>query len=260
VKQPEAILVAGTGNLASHIVSQLSAIAGFKVFVKGTSADKTEAFIHKYGGSVFIPNTVANAGLPVLLCVPDSEIRQAAEQHLEFASCMIHCSGSTDIQALESYTDSAAVLWPVQTFTTGRAVSWKTIPICIESTNQISNEAVTALGNLLGGPLVSLSSVQRQKLHLSAVVVNNFTNQLATLAESYCRQNNLDFQLLLPLLSETAAKLESLTPEQAQTGPARRGDRVTIQKHLQLLQEQGNLKDVYQFMSDQIEQQYLVRK
>jgi predicted short-subunit dehydrogenase-like oxidoreductase (DUF2520 family) len=256
VKSCEPLLIVGTGNLAAHLLPQLSVESGFNVYVTGSSSHKTADFIKVNGGSVFNPIEFADAGLPVILCVPDSEIQNAAAQIVGFASCIIHCSGSTDISVLKNYTGSAAVLWPVQTFTFGRNVSWKSIPLCTESTDQISRGFVSKISSILGGPVCELSSNQRQKLHLGAVVVNNFTNQLVVLAKSYCQQNDLDFKMLLPLLNETVSKLETLTPEQAQTGPARRGDRITIQKHLQLLKEHSSLKDLYLFMSEQIKQHY----
>ena len=256
MKAREPLLIVGTGNLANHLLPQLSVESGFNVYVKGNSPEKTQSFIHSFGGSVFDSKTIGSIRLPVILCVPDSEIQNAAAQISSFASCIIHCSGSTEINVLKEYTDSAGVLWPVQTFTSGRSVSWKHIPLCIESTNQIATDFISKIISILAGPVCELSSSQRQKLHLGAVSMSNFTNQLATLAESYCLQNELDFKLLLPLLNETASKLEALAPEIAQTGPARRGDSDTIQKHVQLLNENKALQEVYTLFTKQIEERY----
>jgi len=256
VKLPEPLLIVGTGNLAAQLLPKLLAEKQHDVYVSGSTPEKTISFVKLYGGSVFNPNTTVTLKYTVILCVPDSEIKSAASCFVEFASCILHCSGSTDIGVLLEYTASAGVIWPVQSFTVGRTVFWSDVPLCIESTDKISKKCVFKITELLGGQVCELSSVQRQKLHLAAVVVNNFTNQLAVLTESFCQQNKLEFKLLLPLLIETTLKLEKVAPKQAQTGPARRSDQNTLQKHLNLLEDNASLRAVYKLMSEQIDKQY----
>ena len=92
----------------------------------------------------------------------------------------------------------------------------------------------------------------RLKYHLSGIIASNFTNHLFALAKNYCDTNNIDFDLLLPLIKETTNRLDLYEPSAMQTGPAIRGDEATIEKHLQLLNDFPQLKNVYKMMSESI--------
>jgi predicted short-subunit dehydrogenase-like oxidoreductase (DUF2520 family) len=95
---------------------------------------------------------------------------------------------------------------------------------------------------------------ERLKLHVAAVLVSNFTNHLYTLAEAYCQKEGLQFSELLPLIQETANRLTHTPPAQAQTGPAIRFDNETIQKHLHLLAQHPHLQQIYQMLTESIQQ------
>jgi hypothetical protein len=90
------------------------------------------------------------------------------------------------------------------------------------------------------------------KLHLAAVFCNNFVNHIYVLTEDYCKKETIDFKLLLPLIKETAERLEDISPSQSQTGPAIRNDRPTIEKHLALLQNHPQLQKIYSIFTESI--------
>jgi predicted short-subunit dehydrogenase-like oxidoreductase (DUF2520 family) len=94
----------------------------------------------------------------------------------------------------------------------------------------------------------------RLKLHVAAVIVGNFTNHLYALTEEYCRKESLDFKQLLPLIWETASRIKDIPPKQAQTGPALRHDAETIHKHLELLKNHPQLKNIYVLLTESIQQ------
>ena len=96
-----------------------------------------------------------------------------------------------------------------------------------------------------------IDSDQRKKVHLAAVYVNNFVNHLYHIAHEICARENLPFELLKPLIRETARKIEVMAPSEAQTGPAKRKDLKTINEHLELLSE--DQKDLYQLISNSIQ-------
>jgi predicted short-subunit dehydrogenase-like oxidoreductase (DUF2520 family) len=95
------------------------------------------------------------------------------------------------------------------------------------------------------------------KLHVAAVMVNNFTNHLYKLAEDYCKNEGLDFRQLIPLIEETAERLKTISPADAQTGPAIRHDAPTIEKHLIILEKYPHLKEIYKIMTESIQQNQL---
>ena len=110
------------------------------------------------------------------------------------------------------------------------------VPICIE------NNCLGEKSALIDGFAAELSDLryvinenQRFTLHLAAVFACNFSNALCGMADEILRSRNLDFQMLLPLLKQTMAKLETLPPAKAQTGPAVRGDASVMNKHLAAL-------------------------
>lgn len=108
------------------------------------------------------------------------------------------------------------------------------------------------LAHTISDQVVEAGDEQRMKLHLAAVFCNNFVNHLYALAASFCQREGIDFRLLLPLIRETATRLEDLSPEDSQTGPAMRNDRATIEKHLHLLDQHPDLKKVYEMLSQSI--------
>jgi predicted short-subunit dehydrogenase-like oxidoreductase (DUF2520 family) len=110
------------------------------------------------------------------------------------------------------------------------------------------------LAHSISDRVVEANDETRVKLHLAAVMVNNFTNHLYALIEKYCKDENLDFYLLQPLIRETASRLETISPAKSQTGPAIRGDYTTIEKHLALLNKYPQLKKVYELFSESISQ------
>ena len=110
------------------------------------------------------------------------------------------------------------------------------------------------LAHSISERVVEANDETRVKLHLAAVMVNNFTNHLYTLVERYCKEEDLDFYLLLPLIRETASRLENIPPSKSQTGPATRGDYTTIDKHIELLNKYPQLKKLYQLFTESISQ------
>ena len=128
------------------------------------------------------------------------------------------------------------------------------MPIIIDASDAETLYLLEALAHTISNTVVEAGDDQRLKLHLAAVIVNNFTNHLLTLTEDYCQKEGLDFSLLWPLIKETSSRLETVSPSKSQTGPAVRNDRPTIEKHLQLLQNYPQLKKIYELFTGSIMQ------
>jgi predicted short-subunit dehydrogenase-like oxidoreductase (DUF2520 family) len=167
---------------------------------------------------------------------------------------VVHTSGSVSIKKLAS-KNNRGVFYPLQSFTTGHVVSFTEIPICIEAEDPKDLAMLRELGEAISEKVVEISSEERQKLHLAAVFVNNFVNHIYHISESYLTENKLDFNLLKPLIKETARKIESMTPSEAQTGPAKRNDLKTIEKHLHLLEDSAYAR-LYKQLTQAIQDTY----
>ena len=187
-----------------------------------------------------------------LFCVSDQAIEMLADKLKGIATYMIHLSGTQSINVLTKNTSNAAVMWPVQSFSFQSHIEWKRIPLVLEVSNKDASEWLMALVNVLGGPSVFLDEESRKKLHLAAVVANNFLNHLMVLTETWCIDNKLDFQFLLPLISQSIANLNDQSPTELQTGPASRNDQTIVQAHIDMLHKHAQLKEVYTLMSLQI--------
>ncbi len=167
---------------------------------------------------------------------------------------VVHTSGAVAMQKLD-IKNRRGVFYPLQTFSKARSVSFSNIPILIEAERNSDLELLKTLGKTISGIIKEISSEKRTKLHLAAVFVNNFTNYLFQIGSDILEKEDLSFDLLKPLIHETVNKLDHLSPLEAQTGPAKRKDLKSIQKHLDLM-DSGVEKEIYELMSKALIQKY----
>lgn len=165
---------------------------------------------------------------------------------------VLHTSGSTSLETLKQFHRQCGVFYPLQTFTKGIKTDWKKIPICIEGSNKSVVEKLQAVAENFGGPIHKINSKKRQQLHLAAVFANNFSNACYNMAATLLSKNKIDFKILIPLIDQTALKTHFSTPQQLQTGPARRDDQKIIKEHLTLLNDDKELANVYKQISQYI--------
>ena len=149
----------------------------------------------------------------------------------------------------------SGVFYPLQTFSKDREVDFENIPLCVEAKNLEDLVLLKKLAKAISKSVYEISSEQRKSLHLAAVFVNNFTNHLYHIGNEICRKNKLPFDILKPLILETASKVNTLPPIEAQTGPAKRNDEETIEKQLDQLQNREQ-REVYQILTNSIKASY----
>jgi len=160
----------------------------------------------------------------------------------------MHCSGLTHINALGSL-NNYGVFWPIQSFSNNLNFNFKEIPVCIEANTEENLRIIEHLALKISGNVLAISSDKRKYLHLAAVFANNFANHMFAIAEDIALKNNVDFNLLKPLIFETANKINCLNPAQSQTGPAIRRDINTINEHLTLLKTTPVYRQLYELIS-----------
>lgn len=192
----------------------------------------------------------------VLVCVKDDALEDLARQIVLPAGIPIaHTSGTCPLEILKNF-EHAGVFYPVQTFSEKRLLDWSALPIVLEASDKTTEEMLTQFAQSLSSQIFYLNSERRKVLHLSAVFANNFTNYLYHCAYRILETEKLDNGLLQALIKETAAKALALGPLEAQTGPARRGDREVMEAHLTLLQQDPALQVIYRQISQQIQTNY----
>ncbi len=199
-----------------------------------------------------------------VLAIPDDAMEDVAAQLvLPENALVVHTSGSQSLEKLRRlmaiYSDvpvRTGVFYPLQTFSKGtRVLNFEEIPLCIEASDPESEAQLVTLGQELSKTVYLVNSHERMVLHLAAVMACNFTNYLFGVAKDLVDSENLEFDLLKPLIEETVQKaLDARHPALVQTGPARRGDFNTLSLHMNYLNSRPDLLNLYRTLSDGIQQ------
>jgi predicted short-subunit dehydrogenase-like oxidoreductase (DUF2520 family) len=153
-------------------------------------------------------------------------------------------------------TVNTGVFYPLQTFSKTKKVDFKDIPIFIESNNIDTEQVLMLLAKAISNKVSKIGSEERKALHVAAVFASNFTNHMLTLSKNIIEQNSLNFDVLKPLILETINKSLAVGPENAQTGPAKRGDLEILDKHLEFIKDDPALAEIYKVLSQHILDRY----
>ncbi|WP_276359763.1 Rossmann-like and DUF2520 domain-containing protein [Daejeonella sp. H1SJ63] len=187
-----------------------------------------------------------------IISVKDEGIADLASRLKLNDKLVVHTSGTTGISALEGVSSKFGVFYPLQTFSKVKSVEFRQIPIAVEGNTPEVCALIRSIADRLSENVIELDSEQRRTLHISAVFACNFTNHLFALAKELLEEQKLDFDLLRPLIAETAEKIQMNDPASVQTGPAVRGDVSTMSAHLELLRNKPELKLIYEKLSQSI--------
>lgn len=250
---PKSILIAGTGNLATRLIAELSIKGEFVVSCWGRNHLHVNQLVSSFGISPYSVNAKYDL---TIVCVSDRAIEQVASALAANSKNMVHCAGSISIQTLAFEGGNYGVMWPVQSFSSKHPVSFEGISFVYESSNQTFNEHLIQFIECLRGKAVHMIEQDRKKMHLAAIFASNFSNAMYIAAFEWCTINKIDPVILLPLIRETAQRLEWNSPINLQTGPAKRNDNVVLSEHLNMLDEKPELKELYRVISNFIQQKY----
>ncbi|MEY2962986.1 MAG: hypothetical protein RL754_247 [Bacteroidota bacterium] len=182
----------------------------------------------------------------VLVAVPDSMVLKVCAG-LGDDVFVAHTAGAVEMPGV----GRRGVFYPLYSFTKGTPLDWSKVPMLLEATGEDELKVLEELARALGSDIFHLNTAQREKLHVAAVKVNNFTNHLYTLAFDYAQENGLPVEVLYPIIRQGPEKAISLGPHSAQTGPAKRGDITTINKHIEHISRE-DVKALYKMLSDSI--------
>ncbi|MHC5202199.1 Rossmann-like and DUF2520 domain-containing protein [Myroides sp. LJL119] len=186
----------------------------------------------------------------IVIAVSDHAIEKLSEQIQLDNPFVVHTSGTVSMQAIKN-TTRKGVFYMLQSFSLEKEVDFKNIPFCLEASNLDDFALLEKLALEFSQRVYDIDSEQRKVIHLSAVFANNFSNHMYTLAKQICDQNKVPFEILKPLILETAIKAQTLDPISAQTGPAMRKDQQTIDKHLELIKDPLS-KQIYELITKSI--------
>ncbi|HYH14923.1 MAG TPA: Rossmann-like and DUF2520 domain-containing protein [Flavisolibacter sp.] len=248
------IIIIGTGNTATILGRKLKAAGHtiLQIFGRDTKAASELAYELDTESTNYWSVVQRNADI-YILAVSDIAIEEVARELQLNDKTIVHTAGAVSKDVLKDASTHYGVFYPLQSLKKLGAHS-PHIPMLIDANDQQTLAQLEALGISISDNVIEANDDQRLKLHLAAVFCNNFVNHLYALMEEYCHREGLDFQLLTPLIQETALRVQTLSPAKSQTGPAIRQDTNTIEKHLGLLEKHPDLKAIYQLLTQSIQQ------
>ena len=244
------ISIVGSGNVAYHLGKALKN-NGVKINFIYARNEKEGICLAENLDSQFTSelHLLSNADL-VLLCIPDDVIYDLVDQIPN--KNIAYTSGSVELKEIEG--KNIGVFYPLQTFRKTDTLAIDKVPFFIEALNKTLENNLISLAKKISNNVSIVSSEERKKYHLSAVFINNFINHLLYLAKKEADKNGIVWENLLPLLEETLKKNLISNPFDNQTGPAKRNDVQTINKHVSMLE--GKSKEIYQLITESIKSTY----
>ena len=244
------VSIIGSGNVAFHLISALKKAPEMKL-IQVCARDKKN-IQYLVDSSQIISKIEELKTVDVcIIAVSDMMISKISESIPFENKIVAHTSGSIAMKDL-STKNRRAVFYPLQTFSIDKVVDFATIPICIESENLEDYLVIEKIAQSISKVVYPINTKQRKALHVSAVFVNNFVNHLYQIGSEICIENKVPFDILKPLIRETAEKIQTLTPLEVQTGPAKRKDKQTIVSHLDFLKNE-NQKAIYTLLTQSIQ-------
>ena len=243
------VVILGAGNVAAHLYENLA---------KSKEIDAIQLYNRNLKSlDNFIGNKTSNLSKLIeadiyIIAVADDAISTLSNELPFKNKLVVHTSGSVSINDLND-KNRRGVLYPLQSLSKNKEINFLNVPLCIEAENENDLILLERLTRSISNFTFRINSTERSSLHLAAVFVNNFTNHMYEIGNKICTENNVPFDILLPLIEETYKKIDDISPLEAQTGPAIRNDKQTIERHLSQLNNNTH-KEIYKLLTKSIQQ------
>lgn len=244
------ITLIGSGNVAQHLIKAFAKSEVVEIVQVFSRKKETLASLIDFDKIVNDFESLKEADL-YIIAVSDKAISEVSKQ-LPFQNrVVVHTSGAASLDVLDP-KNRKGVFYPLQTFSKNKEIDFSTIPMCLEAENTFDFRVLETVAKSISNAVFAINSDQRKALHVAAVFVNNFTNHLYQIGQEICDEHKVPFEVLKPLIQETAEKINTLPPIDAQTGPAKRHDSTTIDAHLEYLSNE-NQKNIYKILTQSIQ-------
>jgi predicted short-subunit dehydrogenase-like oxidoreductase (DUF2520 family) len=249
------VVIIGAGNVATVLGRKLKAANHEIIQVFTRIPEMANALANELQGNACTSWSSINKSADFYLVAISDNALEEISDHLELDDQLIaHTAGAVSKEVLRGISDNYGVFYPLQSLRK-EMKNIPEIPIMVDASNKKSLQKLKEIGASISSQVDESRDEQRLQLHLSAVFVSNFVNHLYVQSEKYCKKHQLDFKKLLPLITETAIRVQAYSPAEVQTGPAARFDSVTIEKHLDMLQADPSLKRLYELLTKSIQQE-----
>ncbi|MDR2010150.1 MAG: DUF2520 domain-containing protein [Bacteroidales bacterium] len=247
------IIILGTGNVATNFVCAL----------KGTDVKVAQIYdrhIEKAGKLAKEINAEAISSIKDIdtdidacfFMLSDTGIIETVGQMKKNNKILVHTAGSLSMNIFKSKTDNFGVFYPFQTFTKEMPIDFSNVPACLEASNRATFNFLKEIAEKLKCKVYEINEEKRQYLHLSGVFACNFMNHCIFLGNKVLEDHGIDREIIKPLLEQSFKKILAIGAEKSQTGPAKRNDKVIIDKHLELLKDDKRMSDIYKILTESI--------
>ncbi|MDR2148055.1 MAG: DUF2520 domain-containing protein [Tannerella sp.] len=246
------VVFIGAGNVATHLAPAMQA-SGFEIgqiFSRSLGSAQLLAQKLHCNCTANIKEITPDADI-YIFAVTDDALPNLVRQIPQNSGVWIHTAGSIPMNIFNGYSERYGVIYPLQTLSKNRAVDFRQVPLFIEANHTDTEIIIREIADSVSSIVNAVDSEKRKYLHLAAVFACNFTNYLYAVATEIIEKQDIDRNVLQPLIDETAAKLHTMTPVEAQTGPAVRNDRKTMEKHLEMI-ENKEIRELYKMISENI--------
>ena len=244
------LVLIGSGNVATAFGVKLKAAGHDIVQVFSRNLQHAGILAHLLDAvpTDQVSKIAKNADL-YIIAVPDNELYRSALRLDPLL--VVHTAGSVPMDTLKPVSSNYGVLYPLQTISSSSTGTIE-IPLLTDANTENNKKILLSLARSISENVMPANDETRRKLHLAAVLINNFPNHLYSLTEEYCLKENISFNMLLPLIKEGAHRVMNASPTTIQTGPAIRKDLSTIEKHRGLLKQYPVLLDIYDLFTSSL--------
>lgn len=245
------IVFLGSGNVAGHLAAAFKASGAEIVQVYSPNAEHAGNLAVAVGAlAVDDLSLLCSDADFYVVSVTDSAVAATAAAMPRVRGTVVHTSGSVPMDVLFGASDRVGVLYPLQTFSKGRELDMSVVPFFNEASDDATLRYIDGMASRISGSVFHADSSTRPFLHVAGVLGCNFPNYLLGCAAEVLSRGGYKLDVLRPLLQETVAKAFEFGPYAAQTGPAVRGDRSTIERHGDMLP--AETAELYRMLSEQI--------
>ncbi|MGQ8869772.1 Rossmann-like and DUF2520 domain-containing protein [Myroides sp. TSA_177.3] len=243
------ITILGSGKVAHHLIGNIlesDQLTLQQIYARNTNSVTDLVPENRVVNDI---KTLKPADI-FIIAVSDISIEEVSKQIQIPNQFVVHTSGTIPMSAIQQ--ERKGVMYMLQSFSKDKELDFSSIPFCIEANHKEDFQLLEKIAVSFSERVYKISSEQRKAIHLAAVFVNNFSNHMFTMGEDICKEYQVPFDILKPLILETANKIMHLSPFEAQTGPASRGDQNTINQHLEMLTDPTR-KEIYQLITKSIQ-------
>ncbi len=249
------VVIVGSGNVAESFARTLSSVDGIElVQVFARNCERGMA-VAKVGGCEWVadPEELAKADI-YIISVSDRSVKSVAESlNVSEEATIVHTAGSVPMSVIPKRKGGRGIIYPLQSFTSGREVNLADVPLFVEADSEEVSERLMNIASLISSRVEYADSERRRTIHLAGVFVNNFVNHLYAMGGDILDRENIDFDMLKPLIAETASKaIATNDPRVVQTGPAVRGDMEVTERHMVMLEDDECKQQIYKLITQSI--------